>query len=850
MDEEIRFHLEMQTEKNLRAGMDPREARRRALMAFGGLDRHRDALREGRRVPLLEPTWQDLRFGVRFLARAPGLSLVAAVTVALGVAATTTVFSAVNAMLLRPLPLPAVERLASIQESREGDVSAGWEGMRIPYGRVLAYREATGDIFESVAAHRLEESFSLGLSDATVAVNGALTSGNYFQTLGVQPALGRTYASDDALEIVISHGLWTSRFGRDPGVLGQTVRLDGRTVTVVGVAPAGFAGATFIADQLWAPVGIRGVTSESRDVRMVPVGRLRPDVTLEHAVARVDAVGRGTPPEENVAMRGAQLDPLSMVPTGVRGPVAGFFAILFGMALMVLLIAAANIAAVMLARGFARRREMAVRLAIGASRGRVVRHLLAESLMIFAVGWVAGVGLAYLGTAWLSGMEIPPQAPPLLVDFSPDHRVLAFAVALTGMTGMFFGLVPALQSSRPELVPALKSGSAGALGGEGRARDLFVGVQVALTVALLLTATLFARSLQAGLESDVGFEPSGVVAAAIDLGPPLDYGRERGRGFHEMLLERIRATPGVEAAALSQDVLLSGHRSGGPVRRSDMPEMPSVNTSASSVSPGYFETVGIELIAGRDFTEADAEGAAPVVVINQTLADRLWPGENPIGQHLAIPGPAEVVGVTTAGRYAFLTEDPTAFLFLPYLQVYRPAMALHARAPGAEAAVLRAIAEEVRRLDPDVALGMAVPMSQLVGTALFPQRLAAQLVGAFGVVGLILAGLGIYGVLAYQVSRRTRELGVRRALGATSARLVRTVVGRGSLIAAVGCAAGMSLGAGMALVARSFLFGIHPLDPVTFTAVPAVLLAVALLASWLPAHQASAVQPSGALRVE
>lgn len=851
MDEELRFHIEMETEKNVRAGMSPAEARRRAFVSFGGMERHRSTLRAGRRVPVLEPLWNDVRFGVRSIRRAPGLSAVAALTVALGIGATTTVFSAVDVVLLRPLPLPEPERLATIQERRSGAVSTGMEGMLIPYPRYREYREATTDLFESLAAFRLVDGFSLRLDDVTFAVNGALTSGNYFQTLGIRPALGRAYVTDDAREIVISHTLWSSRFGGDPSAVGRSVVLDGQTVTIVGVAPAGFAGATFVADQLWVPVGLRGLDPTSWALRMVPLAKLGPGVARERAALAVDALARRIPPqEEEATVRGALLAAVSIVPDDGRGMAIGFMGMLLGTAVLVLLIAAANIAAIMVARGVARRREMAVRLALGASRGRVARHLLAESLLIFGAGGAGGVGLAYLGCAWLTNLELPPQVPPLLLGFMPDLRVLAFAVAVTGAVGLLFGLIPALGASRPDLVPALKDGSAGSGRGPSRARDLFVSAQVALAVLLLLTAGLFGRSLQAGLRADVGLDPEGVVATAIDLGAPHDYDQERGRAFQRELLARVRALPGVEAAAASQYVLMGGSRSGGSVRSEEAPDRPSTYASYTAITPEYFETMGIGILEGRGFTEADAEGSPPVAVINRTLADRLWPGENPLGRRLTGLGDLEVVGVTGPGRYNFVTEDPAGFIFLPYLQRYRPEMHLHVRAPGAEAATIRAVADVVRQLDPDIAIGTPALVREVIGTGLFPQRFATQLVGVFGLVGLLLAAIGIYGVLAYQVARRTHEFGVRRALGATGPHVVHMVLGRGALLAAAGCLVGTAAGAGLATAVRSFLYGIRPLDPLTFTAVPLVLLAVALLASWIPARRAATVEATVALRTE
>jgi len=853
MDEEFRFHLEMEAERYLRSGLDPAEARRRALLAFGGVEWYRERLRDERRFPFLEPVRDDVRAGVRSMARTPGLSLLAALTIALGVGATTTMFSTVNALFVRPLAIPDAERLASIQEARSGAVSNGMEGMLIPYDRYIAYRDATVDIFDALAAHRLVDAFSLRLRDETIAVNGALTSGNFFQTLGVRPVIGRAYASDDAAEIVISHELWASRFGGDPEVVGRAVGLDGRTVTVVGIAPRGFGGATVVSDQVWAPVGIRGVSGTSWSVRMVPLAKLRPGVSTEQAALVVDALARRIPPGEDATVRSAHLARLTVVPSHARSGVRTFFAILMGMAILVLLIAAANIAGIMLARGFARRRELAVRLAIGASRGRIVRHLLAESLTLFAAGGMLGVALAYLGTRWIAGIDLPPQMPPVLLDLAPDGRVLLFAIAVTGVTGLVFGLVPALQASRPELVSALKKGSSGSVGSASRVRNVFVAGQVALAVTLLLTATLFARSLQKGLATDIGFEPNGLVVATINLGPPLDYDRERAQVFQRALRERVRTLPGVESVAFSQYVLLSGSRSGGGYRPADAPADASVHAAYSSITPTYFETMGIRLVAGRAFTDADADDAAPVVIINQTLADRLWPDQNAVGRMLLGPigdTPAEVVGVTRAGRYVFITEQPAAYVFYPYYQVHRAQMAIHVRATGAEPATLRALVDEVRILEPDVALGMPARLAELVDVGLLPHRWAALFVGGLGVVGLVLAALGIYGVLASEVTGRTREFGVRRALGATRARVIASVVRRGALLAGIGCAAGAALGAGAGIAMESLLFGIRPLDAVTFTAVPIVLFGVALLASWLPASRASDVEPSEALRSE
>jgi putative ABC transport system permease protein len=847
MDEELSFHVEMETEKYMREGLDAPEARRRALAAFGGMERHRQRLREGRQVPLLEPLWHDVQFGFRSLAHHPGLSLIAAVTIALGVGATTTVFSAVEAILLRPLPIPGVEGLVTLQERRGGLVASGIEGMLIPYDRYEVYRDATAEIFSSLAAHRLVDAYSLRLADATIAVNGAATSGNYFQTLGVPLAMGRPYASDDAHEIVISHDLWVSRFGADPGVIGRTVGLNGHSMVVVGVAPAGFGGTTFVAGKVWAPASIRGQDGTEWDTRMVPLGRLRSGVSIGQASAVVDALSKSIPPEEGTTVRAARVEPVAALPRMVRAYLTSFLRMLLAMATLVLFIAAANIAGIMLARGVARRRDMAVRLALGSGRARMIRHLLAESLLLFAAGGGLGLGLAWLGMVWLSNLPLPPQAPDMIFSFAPDRRVLGFALAITGVTGMAFGLLPALRSSRPDLVAALKVGAGGSAGGNGVMRSIFVGGQVALAVTLMLAAALFARSLRAGLSVDLGFDPVGVVTARV----PARGDLARTREFQEALQERVQALPGVEAVSWAQDVPLSGLRSFGVVRRPDAPDGTDVNAQYNIVSLSFFETLRIPLVAGRGFTRADAQGARRVVVINRTLADRLWPGESPLGRRLSgLVGEAVVVGVTGPGKYTFVTEPPAPFVYMPSLQASQRTLAILVLAPGAEAATLRALRGLLHDVDPNVALEMPMLLQDLVGTSVLPQRLASELVGAFGVAGLILSALGIYGVLAYRVEQRTREIGVRRALGATSRRVVGEVLWCGGLLGAVGCLIGVALGAGLALVVRSFLFGIQPLDPLTFMAVPVLLLAVALVASLLPAARAAAIEPAVALRSE
>jgi predicted permease len=848
MDEEIAFHLEMEAERLAREGVEPGEARRRARVAFGGIERQRQRLRDGRTIPVLEPLWTDVRFAFRSLVKTPLLAVVAALTIALGVGATTAVFSVVNMALLRPLPIPDADRIKVIREVRSGAVSNGLEGMHVQYPRYEMYREAAADVFQSLAAHRMDE-FSLRLESATLAVEGALTSGNYFQVLGVEPALGRSFSSDQAHEVVISHDLWLARFGGDPGAVGRSIYVDGTLVVIVGVAPAGFLGPTVWPNHVWAPVGIRGLDPTSWSLRMTPFGRLHPGVSAEGAAERVHAIGTVVPAEEGTTVRAVHLDAMSALPPQSQGQVVGFLGLLLGMAFLVLLIAAANIAGVMMARALARRREVGIRLALGAGRPQLVRHLLMESLLVTVAGGVAGVALAYGATGWLARMPLPPQVP-IRLDLTPDRTVLLFALTVTMVTGVVFGLVPALKASRPDLVSALKDGGHGASDSGGRTRTVFVGGQIAFAVLLLLTAGLFARSLQAGLRADLGFEPEGVVATVLDLGAPHDYSPAARERFFREVGERAAALPGVQAVGWSTHVLLSGNRMGADVTVADDPagEGRRANAGFNTADAGYLQTLGLALVAGRWIRASDDAGASPVAVVNERLADLLFPGQNPIGRRIRVGGEREVVGVVRDGRYVFVTESPAAYVFLPMAQELRAAMAIHARAPGSEGRTLRGIEEIVRALDPNVALKRSAPMADLIGFGLFPHRFASLLVGAFGVIGLVLAALGIYGVLAYHVALRTREFGVRRALGAEARDIVKLVMGQGGTVTAVGLAIGVAAGAGVAGLVRSFLFGVEPLDAVTFLSVPALLLCVALTASLVPALRATRTTAVEALR--
>ena len=810
----------------------------------------------------------DVRFAARSLRKTPAFSAAVVFTLALGIGATTVVFSAVDALVLRDLPVADPASLVVLQERQGGSRQIDFGASVFRYDRYLAYRDATESVFSGLAGQQYK-AFSVRLGDAARPVSGLVTSRNYFDVLGVRPAVGRFYAGAEESAgagepvAVVGYDFWRRVLGGDPRAVGRTLFLDSRPLTVVGVAPRGFTGAFggVFAFDVWVPAAAYqqplaavGPDAEPRLARFNVFGRLRPGVSVAGASAALGAVGPRIPADDpSSRTTEASAEPLRALPAELQRPVDRFMTMLLAVAALVLLIAATNAAGMLLARAATRGREVATRLAIGASRGRVVRQLFVESALLCVAAGAAGLLLGWWPTRLLDAWQ-PPAPIPIAVDFGVNGVVLAASAVTVLGAALLAGLVPALEATRVDLAASMKEGGAQAGVRRGRLRSGFVVAQVALSVVLLVVAGLFARSLRRTVAVDPGLQAAGVAHGRVNLAPH-GYDEARARQLLAELRERLRARPEIAAASLAVNAPLSGGQSWSDAIRDDGPAADTTIVQWTVADLGFVELLRVPLLAGRTFTTADGPDAPPVAVINETLARRFWPGESAtavVGRRFRSMGrELTVVGVVADGKYSTLQEKTQPFGLVPLAQDFHDNVAVYVRARWVAAgAALQVVREVLATLDPNVALERPTLLADDVERYLVPQRLGASLVGVFGAVGLVLAMTGLYGVLAYGVTQRRREFGVRMALGARPGDVVRLVVRRGLALVAVG----VGLGFVAALVAgrliAGFLFGLDPADPVTLLAVPAALLGVALLASAVPARRAAAADPMASLRAE
>jgi predicted permease len=805
---------------------------------------------------------QDIRFALRLLGRGPGFTAVAVLVLGLGLAANVTVFSWVKGLILKPLPgVPDQDRIAILScLSRTGEERS----LSLPDFRSA---QTLDDLFDAVAYD--VKPMSLKAEERPERVWGSLVSGNFFHALGVRAAAGRTFRPEDDSTllgnpvVVLSYRFWERRFHNDPGIVGQTVTLNGHPFTVIGVAARDFQGASagFSMD-LWLPLAMHpwvygGDMSHERGSYWIDgLIRLRPGTTPAQAQAALDALsvqlGRNYP-GTNEGKR-LVLFHFWDAPSGVAKSLLPAFTILGVLVFLVLLIACANIANLLLVRALARRREIAVRLAIGAGRRRLVRQLLTESVLLALAAGLVGVLISHWATRLLV-LVIPPTDIPVAPVFEVDGGVLLFALALSLLTALFFSLAPAFQITSPAISETLRdeSGTVSAGGRRRLLRNALVVVQIALSVILLVSAGLFVRSLGRASQVEPGFEARHVLIGAVDLFSS-GYDESRGRLFFREILRRIGDLPGVETVSLGRIVPLtyggSNSTSLGVEGYQPRPDEEMV-IRYNSVGPDYLETMGIRLVAGRDFTSQDDERAAPVILVNETMARRYWGEHSPLGKRVRIWGrDATIVGVAGDGKYQSLSESPRAFFYVPILQFYGGDAVIHVRTAGDPVELAPALREVVAQVDPDLPLMGLRSLEEASKVATFVQRLAASFLGLFGLIALLLATVGLSSLVRYAVRQRRRELGVRLALGAQPAAITRMVVGQGFGLTLLGLTSGLAAAFGATRFLRSQLLGVSTTDPAVFLAVPLLLIAVTTLACYLPAREAAGVDPGVTLRAE
>ncbi len=816
--------------------------------------------------------WQDVRYGARSLARAPGFLLVAVVTLALGIGANTTVFSLVNGLLLRePGGIAAPSELVRIGR-KEAPAFDNWS-----YPVFLDFRERA-EWFSGVAGFASAGSLIVGTGQDAEAVPGQLVSHDYFDVLGVRLHLGRDFDAEETAAAgagpvaVISHSLWQRRFGGSPDALGATLLVNGRGFQVVGVAPAGFGGSDILrapAD-LWLPAsmietaygpGASSMLGRRQSSWFWVFARLAPGVSHETATAATTALyARFDEEYPDLAGQGIQVARgIGMTPDD-RAEAVTLSRILLGVVVLVLIIACANLAGLALARGAGRRGEMGVRTALGASRTRLVRQLFTESMMVALAGGAAAVGLTWLAAGKLH-VVFPYQ---LSVSLEPDRTVLLFALLAALFAAILFGLLPALRTSRSDVRGVLAGSSRSVAGRGGRLRTALVALQLALSFVLLAGTGILLRSLHAARNVDPGFDADHVAVLDLDAGMRSGYDEDAARAFYQRLRDEAAAMPGVQAVGLVAELPIADFQSNHtPYRPGEVPGQrpegtpPPPPVLSNTADAGYFDAVGPTLLAGRTFTTADyGEDAEQVAVIDRTLAERFFDGLDPVGRTLPFQAdpdwerPTRVVGVVSALRNRSLSGDPLAQYWIPFERNYRGDMTLVARTPGDPAALAPRLAALVERLDPGMPVLRTATLRDLVGGTLGETRLVSTLIAIFGLIALALAAIGLYGVMAHSVAQRRRELGIRVAIGATARDIGRMVLGQGLRVAALGLAAGLLLAlAGLRLL-QGMLFDTAPADPLALTAAGLVLLLVTLAAALLPARSAIRVEPRTALEEE
>ena len=853
IDEELRAHLEMETEANREMGMTPEEARLSAAKSFGNIGSIKDLAYEVKGGGFMESVWQDLRYSARMLFKHRGFTIIAVLTLSLGIGANTAIFSIVNAVLLRPFPYEAPEQLVIVGEFVPGG--------SVSYPNFVDWRDDR-NVFASASAVRSNESYNFSGAGEPERLQGRLVSAGFLTLLGVKPHLGRDFLPEDdrpgaTPAVMLSYGFWSRTFGNDPNIIGKSITLNNLSYTVTGITPQDFQFA--LPADVTIPIGLSAERFRARgaDPGISVVARLKPNVSQQQAESELNVVYKRLEqqyPDTNTGRRGVLMPVHESFVGSVRQPLL----ILLGAVGLVLLIACANVANLLLVRASTRKREMSVRVALGANRWRIIRQLLTESLLLASIGAVLGILLAHWGTSFIASKL--PDGIPRLGEANVDLRVLLFTLGVSIITGFLFGLAPALQASHLNLTDALKEGDRGSVGRQ-HLRNVLVVSEVALTLTLLVGAGLLIQSFRRVLQVDPGFQSQNLLTMQVSVSNP---DGNQVVSFFKQLQENVRSLPGVKSVAISNGLPLSGANH--PVFFIQGRPLPEPGKAPGAirytVSPDYFQTMGIELVKGRVFNAQETSTTPLVVVIDEALAQH-FPNEDPIGQHLsqsASGGPIyEIVGVVRHVEQYNLegqaARTPQFYLNFNQMPAERwpgsvRRINLLTRTDVEPTSLAASVRGQIAALNKDQAVFNVRTMEQIVSQSVAPRRFSMLLLAVFAVVALALAVIGIYGMLSYAVAQRTREIGLRMTLGAQRTDVMRLVILHGMKLAIAGVVLGLIASFALTRTMKNMLFGVSTTDPITFGLITLLLAVVALLACWIPARRATKVDPIVALRYE